>query len=353
MANVPNLYSFMTGGGVAGMPAGFHHAGLPVGGVHPNNVELQPDGIPGPAVPGRPPVNPPVGVPKGVQQRPYTDPAVPHGPCGTPGVPGAIPGSAAGTNTCSAGIPGSHHTVPSPTSPIKPPLPTTAKPLAPAQFGAAGSSGTSLSTTRDDLQSSRQGGIKAQGGHGDGQHDVPPQANKLGKHPDESPDNTKLDSGVAQGEKELEENKQKELKEESGDRSKGQGRGNENQEETVVSHSRTVQDVSINQPSELTEQTENTQKQPVSSKSGERRTEGQQEQIKETTQGPQQDNHNTETNVTGTTSTDSHFTADSKPHSTTESQQQPAEITQSGLSTDDSNTLNNTSTEPNSTTDNV
>ncbi|ORC84412.1 uncharacterized protein TM35_000451500, partial [Trypanosoma theileri] len=80
---------------------------------------------------------------------------------------------------------------------------------------------------------------------------------------------------------------------------------------------------------------------------------GQQEQIKETTHGPQQENHNTETNTTGTTSTDSHVTADSKPHSTTESQQQPAEITQSGLSTDDSNTLNNTSTEPNSTTDNV
>ncbi|ORC83932.1 uncharacterized protein TM35_000531160, partial [Trypanosoma theileri] len=109
LANVPNPYSFMTGGGIAGMPGG---------GVHPNNVGFQPAGIPGPAVPGRPPVNPPVGVPKGVQQRPYTDPAVPRGPCGSPGAPGAIPGSAAGTNTCSAGIPGSHHTVPSPTSPI-------------------------------------------------------------------------------------------------------------------------------------------------------------------------------------------------------------------------------------------
>ncbi|ORC79559.1 uncharacterized protein TM35_002071000, partial [Trypanosoma theileri] len=114
LANVPNPYSFMTGDGVAGMPGGFHQAGMPGGGVHPNNVELQPAGIPGPAVPGRLPVNSPVGVPKGVQQRPYTDPAVPHGPCGTPGAPGAIPGSAAGTNTCSAGIPGSHHVVPSP-----------------------------------------------------------------------------------------------------------------------------------------------------------------------------------------------------------------------------------------------
>ncbi|ORC81196.1 uncharacterized protein TM35_001271020, partial [Trypanosoma theileri] len=180
---------------------------------------------------------------------------------------------------------------------------------------------------------------------------VPPEANKLAKHPDESPDNTKRDSGVSEGEKELEENKQKELKGESGDRSKGQSRGNESQPEPAVSHSRTVQDVSIKKPSQLTEQTENTQKQPVSSRSGERRTEGQQEQIKGTTHGPQQDNHNTEPNTTGTTSTDSHVTADSKPHPTTDAS--PSETTQSGLSTDDSNTLNNTSTEPNSTTDNV
>ncbi|ORC84062.1 uncharacterized protein TM35_000501160 [Trypanosoma theileri] len=333
LANVPNPYSFMTGGVV----------GIPGGGVHPNNVEFQPAGIPGPAVPGRLPVNPPVGVPKGVQQKPYTDPAVPHGPCGTPGVPGAIPGSAAGTNTCSAGIPGSHHVVPSPTFPIKPPLSTTAKPLAPAQFGAAGSSGTSLSTTRDDLPSSRQGGIKAQGGHGVGQHDVSSEVNKLAKHPDESTDNTKLDSGLAHGEKELEG--------ESGDRSKGQGRGNESQPEPAVSHSRTVQDVSIKQSSEVTQKTENTQKQPVSSESGVIRSDGNQELIKETTQGPQQDNHNTESNVAGKPSTDSHVTADSNSHPTTDAS--PSEITQSGLSTDDSNTLNTTSTEPNSTTDNV
>ncbi|ORC81848.1 uncharacterized protein TM35_001051050 [Trypanosoma theileri] len=333
----------MTGGGVAGMSGG---------GVHPNNnVGLQPAGIPGPAVPGRPPVNPPVGVPKGVQQSPYTDPAVPHGPCGSPGAPGAIPGSAAGTNTCSVGIPGSHHAVPSPTSPIKPPLPTTAKPLAPAQLGSAASSGTSLSTTRDGLPSSRQSGIKAQGGHGVGQHDVSSEANKLGKHPEESPDNTKRDSGLAQGEKELEENKQKELKGESGDRSKGQGRGNDSQPEPAVSHPSPVQDVSINQRSEVTKQAENTQNQTLPTESGLIGTKGNQEPIKETTHGTQQDDHNTETNATGTTSTESHVTADSKPHPTTDAS--PSETTQSGLPSGDSNTPNNTGTEPNSTTDNV
>ncbi|ORC84268.1 uncharacterized protein TM35_000471630, partial [Trypanosoma theileri] len=135
------------------------------------------------------------------------------------------------------------------------------------------------------------------------------------------------------------------------DRLQDHNHGNENQEETVVSPPLPLQEVSINQPSQLTEQAESTQKHPVPSESGERRTERQQEQIKETTQGPQQENHNTEPNTTGTTSTESHVTADSNPHPTTDAS--PSEITQSGLSTDDSNTLNNTSTEPNGTTDNV
>ncbi|ORC84258.1 uncharacterized protein TM35_000471530 [Trypanosoma theileri] len=128
---------------------------------------------------------------------------------------------------------------------------------------------------------------------------------------------------------------------------------NASKPETVLSspHAHTVQDVSINQRSEVTEQTESTQKQPLPSESDERRTEGQQEQIKETAHGPQQDNHNEDPRATGTTSTESHVTADSNPHPTTDAS--PSEITQSGLSTGDSKTLNNMSTEPNSTTDNV
>ncbi|ORC83493.1 uncharacterized protein TM35_000681250, partial [Trypanosoma theileri] len=112
-----------------------------------------------------------------------------------------------------------------------------------------------------------------------------------------------------------------------------------------------VQDHSGDQTDVVSEEAKNTQKQPVPSESGERRTERQQEQIKETTHGPQQDNHNKEPNATGTTSTESHVTADSNPHPTTDAS--PSEITQSGLAIDDSNTLNNTSTEPSSTTDNV
>ncbi|ORC84046.1 uncharacterized protein TM35_000501000, partial [Trypanosoma theileri] len=112
-----------------------------------------------------------------------------------------------------------------------------------------------------------------------------------------------------------------------------------------------VQDHSGDETDVVSEEAKNTQKQPVSSRSGERRTEGQQEQIKETTHGPQQENHNTEPNVAGTTSTDSHVTADSNPHPTRDAS--PSEITQSGLSTDYSKTLNTTRTEPNSTTDNV
>ncbi|ORC84211.1 uncharacterized protein TM35_000471060 [Trypanosoma theileri] len=146
---------------------------------------------------------------------------------------------------------------------------------------------------------------------------------------------------------------QKVMEQKAGDTLKVQSPLNASKPETVLSSPPPpVQDHSGDQTDVVSEQAKNTQKQPVSSESGERRTEGQQEQIKGTTHDPQQqDNNNTKPRATGTTSTDSNVTGDSKPHPTTDAS--PSEIPQSGLSTDDLNTPNNTSTEPNSTTDNV
>ncbi|ORC92407.1 uncharacterized protein TM35_000031600, partial [Trypanosoma theileri] len=185
-----------------------------------------------------------------------------------------------------------------------------------------------------------------------GQRGVPPVTNKHEKHPDESKGITKGDNGNVVTEKK-EDKMAKVVEGELGESSQGHALGNKRQPETVLSPVSPVKGVSISQPSD-----DRAQKKEIDSSNSNHKggsvligSEGQQEQIKETTQDLQQENHNTKPNVTGTTSTESHVTTDSKPHPTTDAS--PSEITQSGLSTDDSNTLSNTSTEPNSTADNV
>ncbi|ORC81509.1 uncharacterized protein TM35_001141040, partial [Trypanosoma theileri] len=222
---------------------------------------------------------------------------------------------------------------------------------APGSHDSHPSYGMSLLNQRDDLSSVRPGGTKAPGSTMEiqGVNGLPGADIKNGNRPVVTNSVTKGESGVL-NRNEMD-GEQKVMEQKLGNTLEVQRTLNASKPGTVLSSSPPVQDHSGDQTDVLSEQAKNTQKQPVSSESGERRTQGQQEQIKETTQGTQQDDHNTETNATGTTSTESHFTADSKPHPTTDAT--PSEITQSGLSIDDSNTLNNTSTEPNSTTDNV
>ncbi|ORC83959.1 uncharacterized protein TM35_000521030, partial [Trypanosoma theileri] len=205
---------------------------------------------------------------------------------------------------------------------------------------------------RDDLSSVRPGGTKGPGSTKEiqGVNGLPGADIKNGNRPVVTNSVTKGEIGVL-NRNEMD-GEQKVMEQKAGDTLEVQSPLNASKPETVLSSPPPpVQDHSVDQTDVVSEQAKNTQKQPVPSESGERRTEGQHEPIKGTTHGPQEENHNTETNTAGTQSTESHVITDSNPHPTTDAS--PSEITQSGLSTDDLNRLNNTSTEPNSTTDNV
>ncbi|ORC84371.1 uncharacterized protein TM35_000451090 [Trypanosoma theileri] len=310
--------------------------GIP-GGVNPPHPRL-PGGSHGA---GRSPLQSPVGS-LAAQHGPHSTFAAHRDPCANPGVscPGGVPGMVGPV----PGAKGFPKTIPPQLHPQHKPAPAV-KPAVPGPAGAVGSHDSYGMPLSPQLN----GGI-SQPGVDAGQRVVPPATNKHEKHTDESKGITKGDNGIVVTEKK-EVKMAKVVEGELGDSSQGHGRGNKSKPETVLSPVSPVKDHSGDQTDVVTKQAKNTQKQPLPSESVLIGSEGQQEPIKETTQGHQQDNPNTETNTTGTTSTDSHVTADSKPHPTTDAS--PSEIIKSGLSIDDSNTINNTGKEPNSTTDNV
>ncbi|ORC92416.1 uncharacterized protein TM35_000031690 [Trypanosoma theileri] len=341
------LQPAVPGGGILPKPVGPPIGGIP-GGVNP----LHPRPPPGGVLPGgshgvgRSPLQSPVG-PLAAQHGPHSTFAAHRDPCANPGVscPGGVPGMVGPV----PGANGFPKTIPPQLLPQHKPGPAV-KPAVPGPARPAGLAGSHDSYGMPLSPQLNGGNILP--GVGAGQRVVPPVSNKHEKHPDESKGITKGDNGNVVTEKK-EDKMAKVVEGELGESSQGHGRGNKRQLETVLSPVSPVKGVSISQPSD-----DRAQKKEIDSSdsnhkggSGVIGTKGQQEQIKETTQGHQQDNHNTETNVAGRASTESHVTADSKPHSTTDAS--PSEITQSGLSTDDSNTLNNTGTDPNSTTDNV
>ncbi|ORC83753.1 uncharacterized protein TM35_000581160 [Trypanosoma theileri] len=358
MASYDNMQPPFPGG-----PGGILQPAVPGGVSHPKPSHPQPGGVSHPGIPGA--VNPPhprppggvlPGGSHGVGRSPLQSPVGPlaaqHGPQSTfaahrdpsanPGVscPGGVPGMVGPV----PGAKGFPKTIPPQLLPQHKPGPAV-KPAVPGPAGAVGSHDAYGMPLSPQLN-----GGNILPGVGVGQRVVPPVSNKHEKHPDESKNITKGDNGNVVTEKE-EDKMTKVVEGELGESSQGHDRGNERQPETVLSLVSPVKDHSGDKTDVVSEQAKNTQNQTLPSESVLIGSEGQQEQINKTAQDPQQDDHNKEPNTTGTTSTESHVTVDSKPHPTTDAS--PSEITQSGLSTDNSNTLNNKSTEPNSTTDDV
>ncbi|ORC83873.1 uncharacterized protein TM35_000551420 [Trypanosoma theileri] len=344
MANHPNSYP--------GVPGGAAFAGGVAGGPH--HLDPQQGGWPPVAGVGKPPFNPP-----GPQQMRQPSSVIPNGACPNPGVP--CPGGGPG-GVGPVGVPGMVGPVPGANglfntfnSPLPPPHNPGPAVKPAVKRAVPGPAGPAFSHASNDMSLATQlnGGI-GQAGVVVGQRDVRPAANTIEIRPDVPSSVTKAHNGVLEGN--MMDGKENVMERKTSVTLEGPNIVNASKTETVQSPVSAVKGVSISQPSEG-----NTQKKETDSSDSDHKggsgvigAKGQQEQIKETTHGPQQqDNHNTEPNVTGTTSTDSHVTADSNSHPTRDSQQQSAETTQCGLSTDDSNTLNNTSTEPKSTTDNV
>ncbi|ORC80673.1 uncharacterized protein TM35_001501030 [Trypanosoma theileri] len=333
--------------GAPGVPGGAAFAGGVAGG--PNPLDPQHGGWPPVAGVGKPPFIPP-----GPHQMRQPSSVIPNGACPNPGVPcpGGVPGGVGPVSVPGmVGNPGANVLFNTFNAPLPPPH----NPGPAVKPAVPGPAGPAFSHASNDMSLSTQlnGGI-SQPGVVVGQRDMRPAANTIENRPNVPNSLTKAHNGVLEGN--MMDGKENVMERKTSVTLEGPNIVNASKPETLQSPVSPVKGVSGNQPSEG-----NTQKKETDSSDSEHKGEsgvigakGNQEPIKETTHGPQQqDNHNTEPNATGTTSTDSHVTADSKPHPTRDSQQQSAERTQSGLSTDDSNTPNNTSTEPKSTTDNV